>query len=74
MSPQDLDNLEHDIRHKNDPQAPLHGTPAALSVTRWSDTRIRVRNDGRPFPTGDFFVIMSGASGKWSNPVHAVFP
>lgn len=73
MTKQDLDNLESDIRHKDDPMAPLHGIPAALPVTRWSDTRVRVRNGGEPFPTGDFFVIM-GSSEGWSNPVHVIFP
>lgn len=74
LNRQDVDNLEQDIRHKNNPQAPLHGTPAALPVTRWSDTRVRVRNGNGSFPTGEFFVIMGGPSGEWSNPVHVVFP
>jgi hypothetical protein len=73
MSRQDLDNLEQNIRHKNDPQAPLHGIPPSLPVTKWSDTRIRIRVS-EPFPAGEQFVIMSGASEAWSNPVLVRFP
>lgn len=79
LSKQDLDNLESDIRHQDDFDTPLHGIPNPLSVTSWSDTRVRVFFDkeepGRdPFPTGDFFIIISNGSEGWSNPVHVIFP
>jgi hypothetical protein len=75
LSDAELADVLYNLRHKKDTGAPIRPALAAqVAVVSWSDTRVRLRHVSGRFPPGEFNLVVSVLSERWSSPIKVQFP